>query len=66
MSVTSVLGGSGLKRATTGVLAVRAGLALLKGRPKRAALLAGAALVSVKSSAGGMIAQILVELVDRK
>jgi hypothetical protein len=44
----------------------RAGLALSRNRPKRALLLAGAALLSLRSTALGTAAQILIELLERR
>ncbi|SFF85024.1 hypothetical protein SAMN04488063_0519 [Halopelagius inordinatus] len=62
----SFLSGSKFKNANVGMLVARAGIALFQKKPKRALMYAGAALVSTKSTVGGLVAQVLIKLVGRK
>ncbi|RDI71500.1 hypothetical protein [Halopelagius longus] len=66
MSTKSFLSGSKFKSANVGMLVARAGIALFQKKPKRALMYAGAALVSTKSTVGGLVAQALIKILGRK
>jgi hypothetical protein len=66
MALSALLSGTQLKQATTVSLAGQTGLAIVRRRPKRAALLGVATLVSTKSTLGGVAMQGLAELTDRR
>ncbi|MFC6826722.1 hypothetical protein [Halopelagius fulvigenes] len=63
---SSFLSGSTFKNANVGMLVARAGIALFQKKPKRALMYAGAALISTKSTVGGLIAQALIKILGRK
>lgn len=66
MSTKSLLSGSKFKNANVGMLVVRAAIALFRKKPKRALMYAGAALISTKSTVGGLVAQVLIKILGRK